>query len=463
MNKVICDICGTMYPENASQCPICGCAKPEDANVVPAEGTGADAAAGAYSYTKGGHFSKSNVKKRNKAATKAPKAVAAAAAAKNADEENGDNEENSGESNKGLIIAIVLLIIAIVGMLCYIFFTYFAGDIFGGSDPVVTTQATVTTTGEIKCQDLDLQVPGNEITLDKVDHAWLLTVIPSPFDTTDEITFTSSDPNVAMVSSDGRVTAVGAGTATITVTCGDVVKQCQVVCNIETEPTTEATTEPTTEPTEATTEATTKPTEPKPDLSKFHTDVLGSKYDNDCRLDVGDSCTIVLRDGDGNKVDVTWSATVEGYFEVDGNKITGIKPTPLDSNEADKVRAVCTYEGVEFSVIIRVLTPPVVIPPTEPTEYTGPTIDDPGYEISHTDVTIGGSEPMSFVLTLNDSNGQPVDVTWESSKPGIVTINGNTISCKTKGWTVVSCRVSNWVYECKVYVKTTVQDDGAVG
>ena len=353
MNKVICDICGTMYPENASQCPICGCAKPEDANVVPAEGTGADAAAGAYSYTKGGHFSKSNVKKRNKAATKAPKAVAAAAASK-ADEENGDNEENSGESNKGLIIAIVLLIIAIVGMLCYIFFTYFAGDIFGGNDPVVTTQATVTTTGEIKCQDLDLQVPGDEITLDKADHAWLLTVIPSPFDTTDEITFTSSDPNVAMVSSDGRVTAVGAGTATITVTCGDVVKQCQVVCNIETEPTTEATTEPTTEPTEATTEATTKPTEPKPDLSKFHTDVLGSKYDNDCRLGVGESCTIVLRDGDGNKVDVTWSATVEGYFEVDGNKITGTKPTPSDSNEADKIRVVCTYEDTEFSCIIRI-------------------------------------------------------------------------------------------------------------
>ena len=461
MNKVICDICGTMYPENASQCPICGCAKPEDANVVPAEGTGADAAAGAYSYTKGGHFSKSNVKKRNKAATKAPKAVAAAAAAKNADEENGDNEENSGESNKGLIIAIVLLIIAIVGMLCYIFFTYFAGDIFGGSDPVVTTQATVTTTGEIKCQDLDLQVPGNEITLDKADHAWLLTVIPSPFDTTDEIAFTSSDPNVAMVSSDGRVTAVGAGTATITVTCGDVVKQCQVVCNIETEPTTEATTEPTTEPTEATTEATTKPTEPKPDLSKFHTDVLGSKYDNDCRLDVGDSCTIVLRDGDGNKMDVTWSATVEGYFEVDGNKITGIKPTPLDSNEADKVRAVCTYEGVEFSVIIRVRTPVVVIPPTEPTEYTGPTIDDPGYEISHTDVTISGGE--KFTLTLKDSNGQPIDAVWTPDKGGIVAIDGNVITGKTKGKAIVSYRVANYVYECIVRVSSTVKDDGAVG
>ena len=27
MSKIICDICGTTYPETASHCPICGCAK----------------------------------------------------------------------------------------------------------------------------------------------------------------------------------------------------------------------------------------------------------------------------------------------------------------------------------------------------------------------------------------------------------------------------------------------------
>ena len=26
MNKIICDVCGTDYPETAAQCPICGCA-----------------------------------------------------------------------------------------------------------------------------------------------------------------------------------------------------------------------------------------------------------------------------------------------------------------------------------------------------------------------------------------------------------------------------------------------------
>lgn len=452
MNKLICDVCGTMYPENASQCPICGCAKPTDASGVPSEGVQAENAAGAYSYTKGGHFSKSNVRKRNKAAAKAPKAASVAAG--KAAEEVPENEENSNQSNKGLIIAIVLLIIAIVGMLCYIFFTYFAGDLFGGeTDPIsTTTQATTTVADEIKCEDLDLQVPNNEITLDKVDHAWLLNVVPSPADTTDEITYSTSDPKVAMVSSTGRVTAVGNGTATITVTCGDVVKECKVVCNIATEETTEETTEVTTE---ATTEATTKPTEAEVDLSKFYI------YPRtDCTIDIDETFTLLLRDGNHKKVDVTWTATVEGYFTIDGNKITGVKATPQDANEADKVRAVCTYEGVEFSVIIRVRPPVVVVPPTEPTEYTGPTIADPGYKISHTDVTISGGE--TFELTLKDSNGQPVAAVWTADKPGNVVINGNKITGRTKGTTIVSYRVSNWVYECIVRVSSTVKDD-AVG
>jgi len=27
MSKIICDICGTSYPETAESCPICGCSR----------------------------------------------------------------------------------------------------------------------------------------------------------------------------------------------------------------------------------------------------------------------------------------------------------------------------------------------------------------------------------------------------------------------------------------------------
>ena len=58
MNKVVCYVCGTSYPENATQCPICG-------YVQTAESSGSvNSDAGGYTYVKGGRFSKANVKKR---------------------------------------------------------------------------------------------------------------------------------------------------------------------------------------------------------------------------------------------------------------------------------------------------------------------------------------------------------------------------------------------------------------
>lgn len=450
MNKVICDICGTMYPENASQCPICGCAKSAESTAAPVEGVEPETAAGEYTFTKGGRFSKANVRKRNKAAESEPKVVAE----KKEENDDAEVEEKSGESNKGLIIAIVMLIISIIGMLCYIFFTYFAGDIFGGAtEPVSTTTVpTITTQLEIKCEDLDLQVPGNEITMGQVGQTWQLNVVAAPADTTDEITFATSDPEVAVVSPNGQITAVGAGSATITVTCGDVVKQCLVTCNIETEPATEETTVATEEATEPATEAETEPTtepttQPEEDLTKF------TVYPRtDCTIDIDETFTLLLRDGNGNKVDVTWTATVEGYFAIDGNKITGLKATPVDPNEADKIRATCTYQGVEFSCIIRVRgkAPAATEQPTEPEDGTEPTIEDPGYTISHTDVTISVGE--SFRLILKDSNGEPVEVTWVAGKPSVVSVNGNTITGMSGGTTIVSYKVGNYVYECIVRV-----------
>lgn len=68
-----------------------------------------------------------------------------------------------------------------------------------------------------------------------------LSVTLEPADTTDEQKFQSSDEKVARVSPVGIVTAVGPGTAVITVSCGDKSAQCAVVCDFSGE--TEAQTE----------------------------------------------------------------------------------------------------------------------------------------------------------------------------------------------------------------------------
>ena len=65
MSKIICDVCGTSYPETATQCPICGCVRSSDS--VTVAGDPGDVVAqkpASYAYVKGGRFSKTNVKKR---------------------------------------------------------------------------------------------------------------------------------------------------------------------------------------------------------------------------------------------------------------------------------------------------------------------------------------------------------------------------------------------------------------
>ena len=64
MNKVVCNVCGTSYPENAAQCPICGYIQTPESNLTNAS------ASSTYTYVKGGRFSKANVKKRNKNSVK---------------------------------------------------------------------------------------------------------------------------------------------------------------------------------------------------------------------------------------------------------------------------------------------------------------------------------------------------------------------------------------------------------
>ena len=77
-------------------------------------------------------------------------------------------------------------------------------------------------------------VPCTGITLDKetlsivtTGNTASLTATKSPADTTDAVTWSTSDSNVATVSN-GTVTAVGIGTATITVSCGEYSDTCAI-------------------------------------------------------------------------------------------------------------------------------------------------------------------------------------------------------------------------------------------
>ena len=249
MSKIICDVCGTTYPETATQCPICGCAKNTTAQTAAGEQMPGESG---YSYVKGGRFSKSNVRKRTR--TGADLARQPAKPSRAQEYQSGQRrtrdpqprerqvrdrqpkQEKMDYTNKILSIVIVLLLLAIVAVLCYIGIRVFSPSlgyqdstppVINNNTPTESTGTTLETQG-IPCTGLT--ITQSYITLNNVGDGYLLAALPTPENTTDEITFTSSDPAVATVSQAGLVKAVSAGQTLITATCGEFTVECLVVC-----------------------------------------------------------------------------------------------------------------------------------------------------------------------------------------------------------------------------------------
>ena len=200
-----------------------------------------------------------------------------------------------------------------------------------------------------------------------------------PEDTTDEIIYLSNNLEVATVDADGTVTAVGEGSAVISVVCGDYTVECNVTCAFveessvpdvepedeeatevpeETEisdedateapadedateaPSEEVTEAPTEEATEAPAEdATEAPTEPVEglELKLNKTDI---SFDR-----VGVYYTLKVTDGIDPK-DVKWVSTNSKVCVVENGVVT-ITGTGMATVKA-------TYNGQEATCVVRV-------------------------------------------------------------------------------------------------------------
>ena len=236
MNKVVCYVCGTSYPENASQCPICG-------YVQSIDKAAGNATENTYTYVKGGRFSKANVKKRNQGNTTSPKAATHVTKPEN---------KKKQKSNVGAIILITVLLLAILAVVGYIVLRFFLPNdfIYEGFDklklpgsesliqkvetePTAAPETEATTEPPLDCTALSLDF--NSITLEGIGNSATLTATPQPVDTPDQIIYTSSKDSVAIVNEQGVITATGEGTTVITVTCGSISAECTVTCVVPAE------------------------------------------------------------------------------------------------------------------------------------------------------------------------------------------------------------------------------------
>lgn len=356
MSKIICDVCGTRYPESADQCPICGRAGEKKAEAVE-EGTyGRE-----FSRTKGGYFSKSNVKKRTEGApiVELPQEPVKPEPVDEEEEEVFVEPEKKKKSGCFVNFLLIIVILALLAVSAYIGLQYVAPQVledynFSISDiksylssfveeptteeptndtaieepttEAPTTEEPTTEAPTIPCTDL--VILDSMVMIDEVGQSYLLNAAVAPEDTTDTLMYISSDESIATVNDEGRITAVGAGEATITVSCGEFSVECQVLCapgdiTLPADGTENTTTEATgtTEATEATgtttaTEAVSDPTKP----AQLKDVKLSVKATDVTFVHRGQRATFKLTCGLANN-EVTWTSQDESIITVDENGV----------------------------------------------------------------------------------------------------------------------------------------------
>lgn len=338
MSKVICDICGTQYPDTAQQCPICGFAR-DDAQSLLSDEFLEEELAAPQRRSKGGRFSAPKQKKRGRRFEKETDEDEEEEEEIEVDEDDGDDryesdydddgdeeeDEDDHKSNAPLVILLIVVIAALLLATAFLFVKFFLPNMLP-QETVPTTEAVQTTAARetsepvIPCESL-VMTSGGSVELKGEGENWLINVMALPENTTDVITYASSDESVATVNESGKITAVGEGTAVITITCGAESLVCNVTCSFgpgETTVPTEApgeTTAPqaTTDPTEP--EETTAPTKPTEPLKDVKLKVL--KYTDLTFNAPGQGFTFVL---EGLKnTEVKWTSNDEKVVTVDEN------------------------------------------------------------------------------------------------------------------------------------------------
>lgn len=410
--KVICDVCGTTFPETATHCPICGCAKSSSAQTVVGEEMPANRERStANTYARGGRFAKSNVKQNNRSRS---------AGGRFSDNRNRQNDTQ--DNNKGLIAVVLILLLAIILVVVYIGVKVFINDFGNDSNPNDGSYSTGA--GQNGSDDQNGQkIPCTALTLNSkfvelkaVNEQYLLAVVKEPDNTTDTLEFVSSDPSIVTVDGNGLLKPVGYGQVTITVTCGSVSEQCTVISTVGTPP---ASSQPDTQ----------GPTAP----AGFVLKLITYKDSGEITISGEGGSTVLYRETNGVKAsDITWTTSDPAVATVENGKVVGVD------------RGTCTITAT--------------IGDQTATCYVRCVFDkapDTPYVLNYTDVTLKNKESISLELKDKETGAKAQNVEWTASVEGAVDINGGKItggkvSKLTK--VVISTEYEGYTYSCTVYV-----------
>ena len=441
MNQIICDICGSAYPEGYDRCPVCSYPRQGGEKIVAAGVVEA-----AREKVKGGQFSAKNVKKRRKAQKKAALAAGAAAAAVPVDDDEMEEnvpvaEKPQRNPNRALWIVIVILLLSIllVGAYIALRFGQGMGLFLPTQTEAPTTTASVptetTVPPTVPCAGMILESP--VIALDEVGQQLRIGMKLHPENTTDELSFVSQDPAVAQVDAEGVLTAVGSGQTIVTITCGKIVRECSVVCWFE---------DATTAPVETT--APTAPPETTKATEATEPAVLKLDQEDVSCFKAGESFNLYASIGSKSigRSKVTWSTSDPKIAKVENGAVTAVgKGTATITAEYNGMKAVCTvrcrFENAAGN---------------GNQEQGGQQEDQGGqqasdWKASHSDVSISVGEV--FRLKVTNSAGETAKAIWTMDREGVVSIDGRTVTGRAPGTVTLTTTVDGVTMTCIVRVK----------
>lgn len=238
MIKIVCDICGSVYPETADKCPICGSSReyavetiddiPEKMPEYIPEGKKKN---GIFSYVT--RKAQESFYEMDDPSSDVPMDILPEVGAP-------DTVPELTPKRRINYLAVILLTILIGSCLivsAFLFFRYYLPhQLSWETEPrqqeteETFSETTLPPDPTVPCKSIVLTSGVPEI--DRIGQYWLLHVLVMPEDTTDQLTFTSSDESIITVTPEGRLCSVGEGTTTVVISCGSEQILCQVTVKL---------------------------------------------------------------------------------------------------------------------------------------------------------------------------------------------------------------------------------------
>lgn len=268
--------------------------------------------------------------------------------------------------------------------------------VFGGNATITAKagdqQATCTVTVSVPLESVSLNK--NELALNK-GQSETLTATVKPDDATEKtITWSSSNTGVATVDSNGKVTAVGGGNATITAKAGDRQATCAVTVTV-----------------------------PVESITLDKTSVA---------LEEGESVTlsVTITPEDATDKSITWTTSANSIATVDQNgKVTAIQEgTATVTAKAGGKEASC-----EITVNKKVI------------QVTSITLDKE-------ELTVFVGNQVTLTATVKPDDATDKTVTWTSSNTSAATVDNGVIKGVGTGRTTITATAGNQSATCSVLV-----------